>query len=111
MANIIPQFDLSNIQNSDEFMRYCSQVVGQILAGINGNLDFTNLLTQQVSVTFPSTPDTNLEIRTSLGKTGVKFIVTSKDVACDIYRGTGDTNQVMYLKSTVGGASVTLLLF
>jgi len=110
MANIVAQYDISNINDQKEFMRYASIVVGQIIDAINGKLDFSNLKTQQVSVTFNGA-NTNQSISHNLGKTGVSYIVASKSATCDIYSGSGDTSSTINLKSTVGGVTVSLLLF
>ncbi len=111
MANIIPQFDLSNINSSTEFMKDCSIVVGQIVSALNGQLDFGNLKTQAVSVTFSSAANANTSVPHNLNKTGVMYFVVSKSAAGDIYSGTGDTSSVLHLKSSVGGVTVSLILF
>lgn len=110
MSRLVPQYDLSNVSDPEQFKRFCAIVLGQVISVMNGSLDFTNLKTQQVDVEF-ETANGNLAIQHNLGKTGVNFIVVSKSATCDIYRGTGDTNNFINLISTVGGVSVTLILY
>lgn len=109
MSNIVPQYDLSNITDPQQFIRYCSQVVGQIVSGINGQLDFTNLDTQTVQVTFQKA-NANTPIPHQLNKTGVNYIVVSKSAAADILRGSGDSSGQIVLVAT-NPTDVTLVLF
>lgn len=113
MANIIAQYDLSNITKTDDFMRFCSQVVGQILSGINGNLDFTNLKTQTVDASFPSIANTAINITHTLNKTGVLFIVVDNRKGGVVYHPNpgNDSSSTIQLSSTVGGGVYKLLLY
>lgn len=109
MSKITP-IDLTNLTDTNDFMRFCSQLVGTIVDTINGKLEFdTNLLTQSVSVTFSAT-NTDTSVSHSLNKTGVKYIVTSKNAACDVYNGlTAASSSTLYLRGTVA-TTVTLEL-
>ncbi len=108
MANINLPFDLTKIRDSDEFMRFGSNAISAILSTVNGNLDFTNLKTQTVNVTFNQI-NANTPIAHNLNKTGVNYIVVSQDAATGIYRGSGDTLKTVVLKATVA-TTVTLIL-
>lgn len=110
MSKISP-IDLTNIDDTTEFMRYCSQLVGTIVDTINGKLEYdVNLLSQKVSVTF-SVPNQDTAVTHKLNKTGVQYIVTSKNAACDVYNGVGAaTTSTIYLRGTVA-TTVTLELF
>lgn len=111
MSTLVPQFDLTKVKDPDQFMRFASIVTGQIVSTVNGGLDFSNLNTQQVDVTFPASANSNLAITHGLGKTGVNYIVTSIDAACSIYRGTGDTVEQVFLKCDHAGVKATLILY
>ena len=101
--------DLTKITDSQTFMRYASQTIQAIINSVNGRLEFDkNMLSQTVKVTFPSA-GTAVKVSHKLNKTGVNYLVASKSVACDIYRGTGDTTSTISLVSTAA-ASVTLIL-
>ncbi len=109
MSQLVPQYDLSKISDADQFMRFCSTVVHQIIQNQNGNLDFSNFLSQTVTVTF-SAASTNTAIAQNLGKTGVNYIVVSQSAAGSIYRGTGDTLKTLFLQCSAP-LTATLVLF
>lgn len=113
MANIVPQFDLSNITSNDDFRRFCAIVVGQILNGINGKLDFGNLNTQTVTgVIFPNA-NISINVNHNLGKTGVNWIVINSNTSGVIYKkpGSTDTNNYIQLASSGAATTVSLILF
>lgn len=111
MSKISNSADLGSIKDANEFIRQASQAIKETVDTVNGKLEFdTNLKTQTVTVTFLSA-NTNLSVRHSLKKTGVKYFAVKKTAACDVYDGTGQTNSgTMSLKGTTA-ATVTLILF
>lgn len=68
-----------------------------------------------VTHTFPATADTDSAIRHDLPRAryrDVHYQVVRKDRACDVYAGDKTAEPgVLYLRSTVADAAVTLLLF
>ena len=109
MANIVSQYNFGSIKTFEDFKISASVVFEQLIDALNGKLDFGNLKTQTISVTFPNA-NTNYSISHNLKKTGVNYLVVSKNAATDIYRGSGDTTSVIVLKATVA-TTVTLILF
>lgn len=112
MSKITSQFDLGKITDPAEFMRFCSQFISELQPTINGKLEFdANLATQTIAdVSFPDA-DTNVAVKHKLGRTGLRYFVVKKNAPCDIYSGSiTDTSDQIYLKSSVAGAKVTLVL-
>lgn len=110
MSKIAPQYDLTKITDPQSFMRFCAIVVGQVITGINGGLDFTNLITQTVTVQFTAA-NKDFKVTHALDKTGVNYIPVNCSAGCSIYNGAGSaTASYFYLRSTAA-ATVTLLLF
>lgn len=60
----------------------------------------------------PAAPDTDFAVAHSLGVTPVGYIVVGRDMATTIYNGTTswDSSNI-YLRSAIGGASISLLVF
>lgn len=110
MSNITPQFDLNATRSPDEFFKAAPQVITQVINQINGKLDFSNLNTQEVTVK-TGAANTAFDVMHNLNRTGLKFIVASKDVAADVYRGDGDTVNTIVLKCTSPSVNLTLLLY
>lgn len=111
MAKITTPSDFSQIQDAPTFMRMCSQFINDLVSLINGKIEFdSNLKTQSMSVTF-SAANTDLAVSHSLGKSSVKYIVTSKSKSCDVFNGlAANTTNKLYLQCTQA-ATVTLELF
>lgn len=110
VSNVVPQYDIQKITDNNEFMRFCSIVVAQIINGINGNLDFNNLKTQTLGVTF-SSANTDVKVTHSLNKTGINYFPVNLSAALTVYNGVGAaTNSSIYLRSSAIG-NVTLILF
>lgn len=105
------QKNLTSITDQDEFMRHASDVIGNIQTTINGKLEFSNMLTQQVDVRFTAV-SSDVQITHGLKKRGVKYIVVDKSATCDIVHNSTnlDTNDYIVLRSTAL-AFVTLLLY
>lgn len=110
MSKIVPQYDLTQIKDPTQFMRFASDVISQIVNALNGKLDFANLSTQQVGVTFKA-PNVSVGIPHNLDKTGVNYIVVSTSGPCEIFRGSGDTDAQVFLQSSAGGINATLILY
>lgn len=105
--------DCSKITDPQEFMRYSSQVINDMQRLVNGNilLNKSNMLIDIQEIDF-DVIDSNVAISHNFKKTGVNFIVVNKDATCDIYHSSNsDDKNTINLSSTVGGVTVTLLLF
>ena len=106
----VPQ-DISNIQDFENFRRYCSVAVNQLVDVVNGNIDFVdNCGTSLVSVNFTAA---NAEVRVShrLGRIPNGWIVVSPTASMQVYKGTNaDTETDVYVKSSAIG-SCSLLIF
>jgi hypothetical protein len=111
MSKVTELGDLTNVEDPKEFMRHCSRFLSQLSDTFNGGIDFTtNINSQTISLTCAAA-NTEFVVPHKLNRTGVNYIVVSKDRACDIYRGgSTDTKSLIYLKSTVAGAVITLIL-
>lgn len=110
MSNISASGDLGKIKEPADFMRAASEVVKDVVDTINGKLEFSNMKTQIVSVTFTSA-DSNTTVSHGLKKTGVQYIPISKSAACDVYNGNvAQTSSTISLKGSAA-ATVSLLLF
>jgi hypothetical protein len=112
LAKLTVPNDFSNIADMNEFKRYVSQFVGELVSIINGKIEFggINFLSQSVDVVF-SNANTDQAITHQLNKTGVKYIVTSKSQSCDVYTGNAKaTTNTIYLRCTQT-ATVSLELF
>ena len=108
---ITPVADLSNVKDAPTFMRFAAQLFNDIIVILNGNLEFdSNFKTQSVTVVFNAT-NKDMAVPHNLNKTGVKYIITSKSVACDVFTGlTPQTTSVLFLQSTQK-ATVTMELY
>ena len=112
MSKITELGDFTNIDDPKEFMRFASRFISQLQDTVNGGLDFSsNVNCQIVDISFPSLANQEFAVTHTLNRTGLNFIVISKNVSCDVYRGsTIDTKSVVYLKCTVATASVRVIL-
>lgn len=111
MAKISTPADLTSITDTTEFMKYCSQLIGNMVDIINGRLSFgDNVQSQEIEVSF-TTANTDIAITHKLNKTGVKYWPVVKSKACDVFTGSrAQTNNTIYLQCTQV-ATVTLELF
>lgn len=108
----VKTIDLTNITDPTEFITYCSQMVGLLVDAVNGGLDFDqNLNTESVSVVFTAA-NVDVKVPHQLNKSIVKYIVTSKTAACDVYTSPASafTSSNIFLRGTAP-ATVTLELF
>lgn len=112
MAKIQVQAELGNIKDPTEFIRFCSQFIQDLQDIVNGQLEFdVNFKSQIVEITFEA-PNQTIEIKHSLNRTGVRYLVAGKSVSCDVYDGDkAQTSSAIYLRSTVAPAKVNLVLF
>ena len=112
MSRVETHGDLGSIKTPEEFMRFCSSFLSDLENAFNGLIEFDqNIKSQTVSVKFDSA-NVDKEIKHSLNKSSVNFLVANKDVSCDIYHGSGsDTGSTIFLRSTVAPATVILILF
>lgn len=103
--------DLSNIKTTEELLPIISEYTNQLNTIINGGIQFgDNITSQTIDIRF-SAANVDKGINHNLNKTGVRYLVVRKDVSCDIYHGQGsDTLNTIFLRSTVGNSSVTLIL-
>lgn len=110
MSKINP-INFSNITELEDLLRWIAVYTGQLTPVINGKIQFhDNIQSQQIEVKF-TLANTDQSIVHNLNKTGVKYIVTDKDVSCDIYKGQkDDTLNTIFLRSTVANSTVTLEL-
>lgn len=103
-------FDMSNVAELPDLVRFCSQAIKEIVETINGRLDFGNLRTSIVSVTFSGTTS-NLAIEHGLGRTPEGYIIVSRSVNITVFDGTsGNTDTVLNLGSS-GAGTVSVMAF
>lgn len=116
MGKISVVSDLTQVNDATTFIRFASQLLDIMTSTINGNLEFDqNLKTQSVTVVFNAI-NSDVAVPHLLNKTSVKYFVTSKSAACDVFTGiTGQSSTTMYLQSTAGSSTnpitITLELF
>lgn len=71
-----------------------------------------NLDAVEIAFTSNGLPDTEDAIVHLLGRKPIRFIVTYKDKAADVYNsGTAWTSTQIYLKTNVASAAIKLLVF
>lgn len=112
MAFLSNPKQLQNINDVQEFMRYCAQAVEDLQTLVNGQIEFnSNIKSQSVVVLF-NDANTDVLIRHNLNKTGVNFLVVNKNASSDFYHGSNqDTQSTINLRSTVAGVTATIILF
>lgn len=112
MAKLTTYAETGKITEAADFMKIVSQFLLEIQPIINGKIEFeSNILSQVVTSYFP-TANVDLVIPHALGKTPIRYLVADKTRSCDVYRGSKvETKDNVFLKSTVAGVTVTLILF
>lgn len=112
MARLREKTDFHHAKDLPELARFSSQFATGVEAILNGRIEFgENIRSQTVSVTFPQA-NVDVAVRHKLNKIPVNFLVVNKSQALDVYHGAGaDTLGMIFLRSTVAGATVTLILF
>lgn len=103
-------FDLSNLGTSDDFNRYGSQSIKQIIDVINGKLNFQdNIESQIVSVSF-GTANQDVSASHSLRRVPTGFIPVGLSAAMIVYNGsTSNTDGIIYLRSSAVGTAQVLV--
>ncbi len=110
MSKVTASSDMSNI-DPKEMPRYVDICLSDIIAVMNGKLDFqSNFNAKEVSVVF-SAADTDTAVTHSLGRIATRYIVTSSTGGLVLYTGaTAGSSSTMYLKSSATG-TVTVLIY
>lgn len=110
MSQIKYHPDLSNIKDLDMYIKYSSQAINQIHDILEGRVDFDiNIASQTLSVTFTAINTVQL-INHGMNRTGLKYFVVDKSVACDVYHtASRDTVSQIALSCTVA-TTVTIIL-
>lgn len=112
MSQSIPQISTSNLNDAGSNAQYGSQVLDGVSQALNGGLSFAdNFKCNSIDVTF-QTANVAQSVAHTLNKTGVKYIVVSKNVAADVFStGNRDTTKAIFLTCTVSSAQVSLVLY
>lgn len=110
MAKIKQIQDLSQIRDTDQFMKYSSQVHNDVVDQVNGKLEFDkNLATQTVTVKFPTANQT-VAVTHGLKRTSVNYIIANASSAAHIFNGNkSNTLNTVYLQASAAG-TFTLVL-
>lgn len=112
MSTIVARADLDELEKFEDFKPKCSEVISEIVSTCNGGLEFDkNIMSQTVTVTFPSSANSEIAISHSLNKEISDYIICKKSVACDVYDGvSASTKRTVYLKCSVANAVVKIIL-
>lgn len=112
MASLSNPKQLQNINDVQEFMRYCAQAVDDIQTVINGQIEFGQNIKSQTVVQYFDQANVDKQILHNLNKINVNFIIVNKTVASDFYHGVArDTVSTINLRSTVAGVTATIVLY
>ncbi len=103
--------DLSNIKNLEDFRRFSSMTITDIISSINGNIDLIdNCDTQSIPVTFTKNGQ-EIGVVHTLGRIPNGYIPIKKSTPVDIYNGlTDNTSTILYVRANAA-AVVSLLIF
>jgi hypothetical protein len=107
---IVRPRDVGAVGVFEVFRTVVATLFSDILAAINGNLEFDkNLLTQTVDVTFTAA-NTEQAISHNMRSIVSDYIICKKSAACDVYDGvSAATTSVIYLKCSQA-ATVRIIL-
>ncbi len=110
MSKLTAAPDLSQVKPED-VARYADLFAQDVVDTVNGDLDFdSNFNAKEVTATF-SAANTDLAIQHNLGRTPVRYIVTSATTAMSVYNGSiASTSSILYLRSSATGVA-TLLIY
>jgi hypothetical protein len=110
MSKITASADLDKVK-PEEIPRYVSILASDIIAQVNGGLDFaTNFNQKTVTATF-SSANTDTAIQHNLGRVPVGYFSIGQTAALIVYNGTSpSTSSVIYLRASAAG-SATLIFF
>lgn len=101
--------DLSNIKDVDNVVRFYSQAIQAINQTVNGNLEFLNMISAQL--TFVFTGANEIGMAHGLSKIPSGYIDYGKSADIRIYDGTTpNTVDTIYLRST-GAGTIRVLVF
>ncbi len=94
----------------DDLSRFTEICLVDIVARINGDLDFaTNINCKLISVSFPAA-STSVSIAHSLGRVVAGYIVTSLNANMVIFNGTGaNSSSALSLQSSAAGTAGLLI--
>lgn len=97
---------LSNQDDPDQFRRWASQVVSDIVNAINGNLSLTdNTSGAFVDVTFPGA-NTTVQVAHTLKGTPNGYTVIGRSAAITVFDGNkGNTTQFLYVQASGAGTA------
>lgn len=102
--------DIGNIQDVQGLVKYLSQVMLELQPLVNGKIEFDDNIKSKTVTTYFQSANTDVKVGHGLNKI-VSYLVINKTASTDIYHGTGtDTNSYIWLRSTVAGVTVTLIL-
>lgn len=106
----VPQ-DLANLESFEQFRRYASQSISQIVNIVNGSLSFgDNVNVSVVSVEFVNA-NQEVKVPHGLGRAPLGWFVSRPSVAMQVYVGVSDdTAFEVYVRSSVVG-TCTLVVF
>lgn len=110
MGRVRNLLDILNLTEPEEIARFCSNAFREIQQIINGNISFEdNFRGKTVEVTF-TVINQDTRIEHGLGYVPTGYIVTTKDVALNVYDGAADTtSSAIFLRSTLAGTANILI--
>lgn len=91
MAQLRGNIDLTNITDTDEYMRWSSQFISDIAGTINGKLEFDNNIWSNTIQAVFTAANTATTFTHKLGKKPNYYVVCRSSVACKIYDAGGTT--------------------
>ena len=109
MSRILASGDVGNVK-PEEFQRYATLVLKDIVDKVNGNLEFgLNLRTQTINVEFTAA-NTETTVPHSLGRVPQGYILAKSNAATSLYNSTDANAANLYLKSSAI-ANVTIIVY
>ena len=109
MSKVITKLTTSNVKTWEELRRYVSQDISAISEVVNGQLDFDNLKTSTVGVTF-ETADTDTKIAHGLNRVPTSYILIKSSVAMSLYDGVTESNdKELFLRSSAAGTARVII--
>lgn len=103
--------NLSNIETLQEYIRFASAAIGDIITEINGRLSFQeNMQAQTLVVELPASGQ-QIGVPHGLGFVPNGYLVIKRNAAVTVYDGaTENTKETIYFRST-GAGQATVLVF
>lgn len=88
MSQVSP-VNISNLSNISDLVRFLSPFCGQVQSALTNGLTVAdNFQANIVGVTFPSSANTNIQIKHGLSTTPVGYFVIRYSIAGSVYDGT-----------------------